>query len=123
MIDPKPGLSLPLVNHLVQQRVLDLVPPMPRDMASAQGKLDRSTGANIHRELSQPAAHPAGEPDGDLLQHSTEMFLIELAMERLEPVKQEYVSRTGAVSAPGSHRRRRMLFHRELEKLALGHAA
>jgi hypothetical protein len=37
MIDPKPGLGLPLVNHLVQHRVLDLGPGMSCDVPAADG--------------------------------------------------------------------------------------
>jgi hypothetical protein len=92
-------------------------------MASAHGQLDRPAGPNIHRELSQPAAHPAGEPDRDLPQSPAEMFLVEPAMEFLEPVKQQHVAGAGALAAAGTRWRWRVLLHRELEKLALGHAA
>jgi hypothetical protein len=51
------------------------------------------------------------------------MLLVEPAMEFLEPVKQQHVAGAGALAAPGSRRRWRVLFYRELEKLALGHAA
>ena len=123
MIDSKPGLRLPLVYHLVQQRMLDLSPTVPGDMLPAQGELDRPAGPDIHGELPQPAAHPAGEPDRNLPQCPAEMLLIEPVMEFLEPVKQQHVAGAGALAALGSRRRWRVLLHRELEKLALGHAA
>jgi hypothetical protein len=123
MIDSKPGLGLPLVHHLVQQRVLDLCPTVPGDMLPAQGELERTAGPDIHGELSQPAAHSAGEPDRDLPQSPAEMILVEPAMEFLEPVKQQHVAGAGALAAAGPRRRWCVLLHRELEKLALGHAA
>jgi hypothetical protein len=92
-------------------------------MASAHGQLDRPAGPDIHRELTQPAAHSAGEPDRDLPQSPAEMLQVEPAMEFLEPVKQQDVAGAGALAALGSGRRWRVLLHRELEKLALGHAA
>ena len=123
MIDSKPGLSLPLVHHLVQQCVLDFCPTLPGDMSPADGKLERPAGPDIHRELPQAPVHPAGEPDRNLPQSSAEVFLVEPAMNRLEPVQQKHVAGTGALAAAGSRRRRRVLLHRELEKLALGEAA
>jgi hypothetical protein len=92
-------------------------------MLPAQGELDRPAGPDIHRELTQPEAHSAGEPDRNLSQRPAEVFLVEPAMEFLEPVQQEHVAGTGALSSAGSRRGRGMLLHRELEKLAFGHAA
>ena len=123
MIDSKPSLGLPLMHHLVQQRVLDFRPTVPGDVLPAQGELERPTGPDIHGQLPQPPAHPAGEPDRNLPQSPAEVFLVEPAMEFLEPVQQKHVTGTGALASPRSRRRRGMLLHRELEKLALGHAA
>jgi hypothetical protein len=123
MIDSKPGLSLPLVHHLVQQRVLDFCPTVPGDMLPAQGKLHRPAGPDIHGELPQAAAHSPGEPNRDLPQRPPEMLLVEPAMELLEPVKQQHVARAGTLAALRSRRGWRVLLHRELEKLALGNAA
>jgi hypothetical protein len=51
------------------------------------------------------------------------MFLVELVMNRLQPVQQKHVARAGALAASGSRRGRRVLLHRELEKLPLRHSA
>jgi hypothetical protein len=51
------------------------------------------------------------------------MFLVEPAMEFLEPVKQQDVAGAGALAAAGTRWRWHVLFYRELEKLTLGHAA
>jgi hypothetical protein len=123
MIDWQPGFRLPLVHHLVQQRVLDFCPTMPSDMLSAERELDRPTGPDIHGELSQPAAHPAGEPDRDLPQGRAEIFLVEPAMNRLEPVQQQHVARAGTIAMLASRWGRCVLLYRELEKLELGHSA
>ena len=63
MIHGQTGLRLPLVHHLVEERVLDFGPRMPCDVASADGDLDRLPGPDVHAQLTEPAAHPAGEPD------------------------------------------------------------
>jgi hypothetical protein len=123
VVDLQFGLGLPLVHHLVQQRVLDLSPTVPGDMLPAQGELERPTGPDIHRELAQPPAHPAGEPDRNLSQSPGEVPLVELVIERLQPVKQEDIPWTGTLAAAGSRRGWCVHFYRELEKLALGHSA
>src|SRR5947207_13238628 len=58
-------LRLPLVHHLVQHGVLDLGPRMAENVAAADGDLGGPAGPEIHRQLAQPGAHPAGPPDGD----------------------------------------------------------
>ena len=63
MIDPKPGLGLPLMDHLVQQGVLHLGPRVPCEMAPADGDAKRAAGADLHCQLSQAGAHPAREPN------------------------------------------------------------
>jgi hypothetical protein len=103
--------------------MLDFCPRVAGDMLTAQGELDRPAGPDIHRKLPQPAAHSAGEPEGDLPQRPAEAFLVEPAMNRLEPVEQEHVAGTGALAAPVTRRMGRMLLHRELEKLALCRSA
>jgi len=92
-------------------------------MLPAQAELERPAGPDIHGELTQPAAHSAGEPNRNLPQRPAEVFLVEPAMNRLEPVQQQHVAGTGALAAAGARRRWRVLFYRELEKLTLGHAA
>ncbi len=66
MIDLKPGFGLPLVYHLMQQGVLDLGPGVPRDVTPADGNAEGAAGPDLHRELAQPGAHAAREPDRDL---------------------------------------------------------
>ena len=91
-------------------------------MASAHRELDRPVGPDIHGQLSQPAAHPTGEPDRNLPQRPAEVFLVEPAMNRLQPVQQKHVAGAGALTAAGARRRWSVLLHWELEKLALGHS-
>src|SRR4051812_9041153 len=121
VVDPQSGLRLPLVYHLVQQRVLHLGPTMPGNMSATDGQLDRASGADVHRELAQSTLHPAGQPDRDFPEPALEMLLVELAMPRLQPMQQKHVTGT----APLTHRcrpRRCVFIDRELEKLTLGHS-
>jgi hypothetical protein len=50
------------------------------------------------------------------------VFLVEFAMQRLQPVQQKHVARTSAL-ASRSHLGWRMFLHRELEKFPLGRSA
>jgi hypothetical protein len=107
------------MHHLVQQRVLDLGPTVPGDVPAAQGELHRPAGPNVHRELAQPAAHAAGEPDRDLSQCTTEMLRVQLPVPRFQPMQQKHVSGMGTIATPWSRCRGRVLLHREPEKLTL----
>lgn len=119
MIDSKPGFGLPLVYHLMQQGVLDLGPRVSRDVTPADGDTQWAAGPDLHRELTQAGAHSAGEPDLDLPQRPAEMLLVELVMERLEPVKQEHVARARTLAAAVTRPGRRIRMHRERQELAL----
>jgi hypothetical protein len=120
VIDPKPGLSLPLVYHLVQQGVLDLGPCMPRDVAPADGDIEWAAGPDFHCELAKAAAHAAREPDRDLAQNATEVLRVELPMQALQPVEQPDISRPGALSPLGLRPGRRILMDRKRQELLLG---
>jgi hypothetical protein len=50
-------------------------------------------GPDLYRQLTQPGAHAAGQPDRDLAQRSTKMLGIQLMMKTDESVKQEDVAR------------------------------
>jgi hypothetical protein len=77
VVDPEPGLRLPLVHHLVQQGVLDFGPGVPRQVAATHRDLRGAAGAEIGGELSQPGAHPARQPDRNVTQRATEMLRVE----------------------------------------------
>src|SRR5438093_5388393 len=62
MIHPQPGLRLPLMDHLVEHRVLDFQPRMPEEMAPADRDLDRSLGPEIHAQLAQAGSHSPRDP-------------------------------------------------------------
>jgi hypothetical protein len=52
VIHPQTGFCLPLMNHLVQQRVLDLRPRMPIEMATADADFSGPASLEIDRELA-----------------------------------------------------------------------
>jgi hypothetical protein len=87
VIDWEPVLRLPLMYHLVQHRVLYLCPGVPVKMSPAQRDLDRVTVGRVHRKLPQTALHATGYSYGDLAQRPSEVREIQLAVQRLEPVK------------------------------------
>jgi hypothetical protein len=63
MVDPQTGLRLPLVHHLVQQRVLNFDPIVPLDMPPAERELEGPAGSDVNGQLSQATAHAGGEPN------------------------------------------------------------
>ena len=98
MIHRQAGLRLPLVHHLVQQRVLHLGPRVPRDVATADRDLDRLPGAEVHAELAEPTCasgrragsgrRPACRPKCSRLSRVGGLT---------EPVEQQQVARPGAL--------------------------
>ena len=92
MIDPESALRLPLVHHLVQHGVLDLRPRMTGQVPPADCDLQRLAGPDIHRQLAEPGAHAAGQPERDLAKRSDEIPGIQLMMKSDQPVQQEHVA-------------------------------
>ncbi len=120
MIDLKPGLRLPLVDHLMQQRVLNLAPRVPRDVAAADGNTEWTSGSDLHRELTEAGAHAARYPDRNLPQRPTEVLEVELPVQAHQSEKHRNITRPRAFSAFGSGARWRMLLNWKREELTLG---
>ena len=59
MIQLQSILVLPLVHHLVQQRLQRLFPPVTADMATADGDLRRITGLGCGAVVAKVSSHPA----------------------------------------------------------------
>ena len=95
MVDRKTGLRLPLMHHLVQNRVLDFRPRVAQDMTPADGDLGGPTGAEVYRQLSEPGAHPAGDPDRDGAEAAAEMLPVQPLMAGREALQQGDVARAG----------------------------
>jgi hypothetical protein len=98
VVDPESALRLPLVYHLVQHRVLDLGPRVTSEVPAADRDLQRLAGSDLHRQLTEPGAHAAGQPDRNFAQRSTKMLGIQLLMESCEPMQQEHVARARPLS-------------------------
>jgi hypothetical protein len=96
---------------------------MSGQVAPAQPNLDRTSGPDVHCQLAQPGAHMGREPDLDLTQRSTEMLLVELPVQGLQPVKQGDVSWPGLLAPLGTRPRWSVLVHRKRQELPLGQPA
>ena len=107
----------------MQHGVLDLGPGVPREVMPAEGDLLDLPGAAVHRELAQPGAHPAGQPDRDRGERAAEVLEVEPLVEVAEALQQDQVAGTRPVAAHRPERRRRVLLDRKAEKLPLGQAA
>jgi hypothetical protein len=123
MVDRKTGLRLPLMHHLVQNRVLDFRPRVAKDMTPADGDLGGPTGCEVYRQLSEPGAHPAGDPDGDGAEAAAEMLPVQPLMAGREAPQQGDVARAGALAAGPARGRWRVQLHREAQELPLGETA
>lgn len=116
------GLRLPLMHHLVQQRVLHLGPGVARDVATADGDLQRPPGSDIHAQLTEPSPHPAGEPDRQTPEGSPEVLGVEAVVGPAQAVEQHQVAGTRPFAPRRLWRSRGMLLHRKVEELALRNA-
>jgi hypothetical protein len=86
------GLRLPLMHHLVQQGVLHLGPGVARDVATADGDLQRRPGPDIHAQLTEPSPHPAGETDRQIPERSAEVLGVEAVVGLAQAVEQHQVA-------------------------------
>lgn len=120
MIHLEPRLGLPLMHHLVEHRVLDFGPGVPREVPPAHGDLEGLAGAEIHTHLAEPAPHPAGDADGYLAEGAAEVLGVEALVELSQTVEQEEISRSGSLAPGGQRPGRRVLIHGKRQKLPLG---
>jgi hypothetical protein len=110
------------MNHLVQQRMLDLGPGMSGYVAAADRDLDGVTGSEVHAQLAESDPHPSGEPDGQAPQAACEVLQVEPFVTLDQPVEEEQIPRPGPLAPARSGRRRGVLLDRKGEKLAFGPA-
>ena len=123
MIHPQARLRLPLMDHLVQHRMLHFRPGMAGEMAAADGDLDRPSGSEIHAQLAQPGPHPSRDPEGKHAEGAAEVLVVESLMELLESVQKEQVARLGPVAARRHLVCRRVFLHRKRQELSLGESS
>src|SRR5450756_44288 len=75
MIDDQPLLVLPLVHHLVQQRVQRLLPPVAPDMPPADDYL-RLAPVSGRAVVAQPALHPARDAEENRPQRAAKSLAV-----------------------------------------------
>lgn len=97
MIHLEPALVLPLMNHLMQQRLHRLVPTVPPNMAAADDDCGALTVGAAPRVMAEPAPHPARDVDRQRGQLAGELLLVELRMMPHQPPSQSFVRRVGAL--------------------------
>jgi hypothetical protein len=119
VIDSKPGFGLPLVYHLVQHRMLDLGPRMPRDVAAADGDIEWQAGPDLDRQLTQPGAHARREADRNLAQAPAEVLRVQALVQGCEPVQEDQIAGASPLTHARSRRGWRMRLHRKRQELPL----
>lgn len=85
MVDREAALLLPLVDHLMEQRVEGFIPPVTPHMPPA----DRNGGSSPRRGrgvMAQPRSHPARHENPDPRQRPAKALLVEPPMLGGEPV-------------------------------------
>src|SRR6185437_3022853 len=95
-------LRLPLVHHLVQQRMHHLRPWVTADMGAADGDVGRLTGGGGRGVLAQPASHTARHADADRLQRTAEVAGVERFMTGRERADVRAIRGTHALGASRS---------------------
>lgn len=115
MIDLLHCLVMPLMHHLVQQRLNHLVPAVPADMAAADNDLRAISLLPAQRVMPQPRFHPARHANGNRAQLSTEFREIELAVRASEITHEPLIGRMSALDRALLARRPRRATRLELE--------
>ena len=94
VVHGEPSFALPLVDHLMEQRVLRFLPPIVSEVPHADGDFHRSI-LPVQRQLSQLPAHLARDPKADATEFPIEEPGIELAVKCGEAAEE------GSVFGPG----------------------
>ena len=102
-----PGLGLPLVDHLVEQRTAGPGPAILPEVPEPQRNFRPFAQSPSGTELPQTAAHQAGKPDRGRAEGSVEVPGVELGVERLEPGKGGLIFWPGRLRGPADGLRRR----------------
>ena len=123
VIHTQARLRLPLMDHLVQHRMLHFRPGMAGEMAAADGDLDRPSGSEIHAQLAEPSAHSLGDPEWKHAEGAAEVLVVESLVELLESVQKEQVTRLGPVVTRGRLAGRLVLLDRKRQELSLGESS
>ena len=119
MIDGQGRLGLPLVHHLVEHRPLHLHPSVSQ-VGPAQRDFEHPAASRIHRELPEPGAHPAREPEGNRRQGAAEMLGVEPAVHLRKALLNRLVARPRPLdAAPARAGGRRVRLDRKGQELAL----
>lgn len=102
MINGPAGRRLPLVNHLVEQRLARRLPAVATEVSPRQHDL-RGAAVARNAEFAKAAPHPVGEQNRYRRECAIEMALIEFVMRREQPLDEWQI---GWRDRPRPHPRR-----------------
>jgi hypothetical protein len=114
MIDGEPLLVLPLVHHLVEQRVERLLPAITPNVPSAQNDL-RLMAVRRRTVVTEPTLHSTRHPNRHLAECPAEPLFIVRRVPARQLVNDREVGRMGSLRRASSARRIRRPRHRKLE--------
>src|SRR5437868_3028293 len=114
MIDDEPLLVLPLMHHLVQQRVQRLLPPVAPDVPAAQDDLRLAAFAR-RTVVAESALHPAGDADRDLAESAVEPIFVVRVVEAEQLANQRLICWVGSLRRASPSRRIDGPRHREFK--------
>ena len=85
-------LGLPLVHHLVEQRLRGSAPSVPRQMPARQRDAVALPGGGCGAEFAKASAHSPGEDQGDLTQYAAETPFVEVGVQAAKPFQDGLVA-------------------------------
>jgi len=91
---------------------------MAGDVSAAQRNLRGFSGLGVHRELTQAPLHSTGNSNRDFGKQTTEVTLVQLSVQGLEPVNQPQVTRPRLLPPNPEIHRRQVCVDRKVEKLS-----
>ena len=100
VIERLAGFILPLMHHLMQERLEGFLPSVPPQVPPADGDLPARLGS-CRGVVPEPAAHATGHANRDGLEASVEMLGVELAMQMRELRGQRLILGSRALAPNG----------------------
>jgi len=85
VVERQPRFALPLVHHLVEQRLRRRRPAVPAHVSSGEGDLAGAPFV-IHPEFAQTGAHPVGDRDREGREQSAEVAGVENLVQPQQPM-------------------------------------
>jgi len=119
VVEGQPRFALPLVHHLVQQRLRGRRPAVPADVAPGQGDLGGESVV-IRPEFTQPGTHAVRDRNREGGEQSAEVTGVENLVQPQQSIHHRLVFGRHRARAPGAVQRRDVPIDRESQESTAG---